>query len=210
MKKTKLRSRVISWSKSLIRQVLKDLRDNNVIEGYKEGKVEARLIEFILKIRKDKPRLKIEFIEPVKDWRHRESAYHGQIFLKEVPDFKDLTETILREINARKKGWQHEDMVFATAKNMIGNSPVRDVWLSTKNQDRYDGIDLNILFISKEEQKEIPIQVKSSFEGLKEHARQFGHKIPALIVNEKDTEFTIKNKIIRIAEAYCRGIILQF
>ncbi|MDI6734336.1 MAG: hypothetical protein QMD50_02475 [Patescibacteria group bacterium] len=209
MKKNKLHSKILKESKGHIRETLIDLRKEGTILGYKEGRTESRLLEFIIEIQEQKPRLKIEFIEPVNGWQRKESAYHDQVFLKKMPELQELKETIFRKINVRKKGWQHEEMVLMAAKNMIGRSSVISVYPSTKVQDQYDGVDLRIFCIFNGEQKEVPIQVKSSFEGLKKHVHQFGNKVPALRVGKKDTEFVLKNKLSRIIEAYCNGQILQ-
>jgi len=206
-KKDRLRLGIL---KSSIREILRELRNNGIVVGYKEGKGGPYMLDYYIEIKEGKPRLKIEFIGPIKKaWpRYKETAYRDQVLLVKNLAIKNLKTEILKRIEARKKGWEHEDLVFAVAKKMIGHSPVISVLSPTKTQDQYYGIDLRLFFIFKEEQIEVPIQVKSSWSGLKDHVRRFGNKIPALVVGEND-EMAIQNKLIRIAEAYAKGVILQ-
>lgn len=100
---------------------------------------------------------------------------------------------LIREIT-RQRGQGAETTVDIILDEMMEDGEIVSFYKTARRADKFQGIDFYIFKINGEK---VPLQVKSSRTGARNHREEFSD-IPVIIVKIEDDTKTIKNKIRKL------------
>ena len=203
-----MRNNVRLYREAIV-QVLDDLKEEGVVEEYKHGFKRESLVFFlsISGLHKD---LHVEFI-PRLSGKAKGSANFFQVPLPSIPEsisVTDIRDSVKREIRSRKKGSGSEALAAHVLSMMVRDKEF-DRFFKTDRRRDIEGIDFMVFFWDLDlGHMDMPLQVKSSEAGQERHKKEHP-EIPSARIEVDGSYYTVRQKFLKIRDAFARGEILH-
>lgn len=194
-------------------QALRELEEEGVIEGHKISYKQCvgRSIVVFLSISGLSNDLRVEFIPGLLAKKARGSANSFQVSLSSVPQLtsvRNIRDGVKREIRERKKGSGSEAIAAYVLLIMMEKNELIQFFKTDRRRD-IAGIDYTVLFLDPDYRNmNMPLQIKSSEAGQKKHEEEHP-EIPSARIEVDDSYYTIRQKFLKIRDAFVRREILH-
>lgn len=203
-----MRNNVQLYREAIV-QVLDDLKEEGVVEEYKHGFKRESLVFFlsISGLHKD---LHVEFI-PRLSGKAKGSANFFQVSLPSIPEsisVIDIRDSVKREIRSRKKGSGSEATAAYVLLMMMEENEIVHFFKTDRRRD-IEGIDYTVWFMDPDSRRiDMPLQIKSSEAGQERHKKEHP-EIPSARIEVDGSYYTVRQKFLKIRDAFARGEILH-
>ena len=120
----------------------------------------------------------------------------------------DIRDSVKREIRSRKKGSGSEALAAHVLSMMVRDKEF-DRFFKTDRRRDIEGIDFMVFFWDLDlGRMDMPLQVKSSEAGQERHKKEHP-ETPSVRIEKHDSPYTVREKLLKIRDAFARGEILH-
>ena len=192
---------LITRKKQEIGELMQQLRKNGIISQFKRIRNSKRALYYDVKIAEKI--LEFKFIIWTDDRSKPKDCTSSKEAKLFIGFYQDVKKTILKYLEAVEKGIATEFLTSEALKELENEREELICFFkkNSKHEDKDEGKDFTVTTIENGKYTEIPIQVKSSYKKLMQHALKFKN-VPGLYReftgNLEEEKIIIKRKIERI------------
>lgn len=193
-------------------QALRDLEEEGTMSKHRISYSQCigRSIVIFLSISGLPKELRAEFI-PGLSGKTKGSANFFQVSLPSIPQsiiVRDIRDSVKREIRSRKKGSGSEATAAYVLLIMIEEDEIIHFFKTDRRRD-IEGVDYTVWFMDPDSRRiDMPLQIKSSKMGQERHKKEHP-EIPSARIELDDSYYTVRQKFLKIRDAFAHGEILH-